>query len=274
MTSQLTTERPRTATTRALRRVRALSAGEMRLLWRNRTAVFTAVGMPAAFVLLILVVGAGEAAGDGLAAFVVLALVAFVLLFVAYYNLVTAYVARREGLVLKRLRTTEATDREILLGTAVPAIAVSVTQVLLAVVAAVAFLDLGRPVNPLLVIVGLLGGLAVFALLAAASTAFTRSVEIAQITTLPVVMVSMVFAGLFFPLDMLPDLAEQAAKLIPLTPVVELVRLGLTGATADGTTVGFAASFGEALVPVLYLVAWTVLAGHAVRRWFRWEPRT
>lgn len=274
MTSQLTTERPRTATTRALRRVRALSAGEMRLLWRNRTAVFTAVGMPAAFVLLILVVGAGEAAGDGLAAFVVLALVAFVLLFVAYYNLVTAYVARREELVLKRLRTTEATDREILLGTAVPAIAVSVTQVLLAVVAAVAFLDLGRPVNPLLVIVGLLGGLAVFALLAAASTAFTRSVEIAQITTLPVVMVSMVFAGLFFPLDMLPDLAEQAAKLIPLTPVVELVRLGLTGATADGTTVGFAASFGEALVPVLYLVAWTVLAGHAARRWFRWEPRT
>ena len=51
------------------------------------------------------------------------------LILVAYYNLVTTFVARREELVLQRMRTGELTDGEILLGTAVPTLLVTVVQV-------------------------------------------------------------------------------------------------------------------------------------------------
>ena len=198
---------------------------------------------------------------------------AFVLLFVVYYNLVTAMVARREELVLKRLRTSQATDADILAGAAVPALAVAVVQVLIVTVAAVALLDLGVPVNPVLIVIGLLGGAAVFVLLAALSTPFTRNVETAQITTMPALLVNLLFSGLTFPLDVFPDTLATAARLVPLTPVVELFLLGLEGAVASAPPVSFAETFAEAVVPVGVLLAWIVVGVYGVRRWFRWEPR-
>jgi ABC-2 type transport system permease protein len=66
--------------------------------------------------------------------------VAFALLSAVYYNLVTALVARREQLVLKRLRTGESTDPEILAGTAAPAIAIAWAEIAVAAVAAVAWI--------------------------------------------------------------------------------------------------------------------------------------
>jgi len=68
---------------------------------------------------------------------------AFALLSAVYCNLVTALVARREQLVLKRLRTGESTDPEILTGTAAPAIAIAWAQI---AVAAVAAASKGEPV--------------------------------------------------------------------------------------------------------------------------------
>lgn len=278
MTTQLTptpTPTPaRSGIAGSARRVRALSTAEIRLLWRNKSALFTALGMPVLFVLFVVVVGVDEAFGGELGAFVVTCVIGFVLLFVVYYNLVTAFVARREELVLKRLRTTEATDREILLGTAVPALVLTVAQVILAIALAAALLDLGWPVNPVLVVVAVLGGAVIFVMLAVASTAFTSSVEMAQLSTLPVFLVTMIFSGLFFPLDILPDLGERIARALPLTPVVELTRLGLLGTPGDGPAVDFAGTLGEALVPVLYLAVWIYLSSYAARRWFRWEPRT
>ncbi|WP_165367542.1 ABC transporter permease [Phytoactinopolyspora endophytica] len=259
----------------AARRIRALSRAELRLLVRNKTAMITALAMP-----VLLVVSVFGSVGDTaeehmeLGSFIVVSLIGFALLFVVYYNLVTAYVARREDLVLKRLRTSEATDIEILTGTAVPGLAIALGQVLVAVVAAVALLDLGAPVNPLLVMIAFLGGAAVFVLLAAASTAFTRTAETAQVSTLPVVMVSMVLSGSLVPIDVYPDAVQNAAQYLPLSPVVELTRLGLEG-TADGSApVGFADTFVEALAPSAILLAWLYLGVYAARRWFRWEPRT
>jgi ABC-2 type transport system permease protein len=258
---------------RPARRVRSLSSAEMRLLWRNKTAVFTALAMPVGMVLITVASGVQDATDVGMGPFVVLALTAFTLLFVVYYNLVAAYVARREDLVLKRLRTGEATDREVLLGMAAPSVVVAIAQIVVGIVAAAAFLDFGRLVNPLLIVVGVGGGAVVFVLLAAASTAFTRNVEIAQITTLPVAVVSMMFSGLLLPLDVFPAAGEQVARLLPLTPVVELVNLGFTGTAGAAAPMDLVATFGEAIVPVAVLVAWTLTGVYAVRRWFRWEPR-
>ncbi|NED98589.1 ABC transporter permease [Phytoactinopolyspora halotolerans] len=257
------------------RRIRAMSRAEVRLLTRNTMAMVTALAMPALLVVFTYATS-DDAVGERmeLGSFITVAMTGFVLLFVVYYNLVSSYVARREELVLKRLRTSEATDFEILAGTAVPALLIGMVQVILVAVASAALLDLGVPVNPILVVVGVLGGAAVFVLLAAASTAFTRTVESAQVSTLPLVLVSMVLSGMMVPLDTYPDMLGDAARLLPLTPVVELIQLGLEGTDGTAAAADFTGTFSEALAPSAVLLVWIYLGVYAVRRWFRWEPRT
>jgi ABC-2 type transport system permease protein len=82
--------------------------------------------------------------------------------------------------------------------------------------------------------------------LAAASTAFTRTVESAQITALPLLVVSTGLCGLFFPLS---DLLATVARFLPLAPVVELGQLGLVGLTADGAVVDLAGAWRAAAHP-------------------------
>jgi hypothetical protein len=167
-----------------LRRVGALAAAETRLLARNRTAVVNSVLMPLLLVGFVAVVGGYGLLGADL----LVAAAGFTLVFLTYYNLVTTYVARREDLVLQRLRTGELSDGQVLLATAVPTLLVTAVQIGL-VAAGVAVL--GRwtaPVDPVLPVLAVLLGATVMVLLATASTVFTRTPESAQITTLPVVM--------------------------------------------------------------------------------------
>ncbi len=254
-------------------RIAAMSRAEMLLLWRNKTAMFTALALPLLMVAVSLTVGVDEEVAGSAGVFLLTTLTAFLLLFVAYYNVVAAYVARREELVLKRLRTSEATDAEVLLATAVPSVTLVIAQVLLATAAAAALFDLAAPVNPVLILVGVLGGAGAFVLLAAVSTAFTRNVEMAQVTTLPVLLVNAAFAGLAFPVDMLPDVLATAARLLPLTAVVELLQLGTQGAVATAAALSSGETFVEAAVPTGVLLAWILVGIYGIRRWFRWEPR-
>jgi ABC-2 type transport system permease protein len=86
-------------------------------------------------------------------------------------------------------------------------------------------------------------------------------------------MLSLAFSGMLFPLATLTEPLRSVARALPLTPVVELMRLGLTGTAADGRHLGLAATFGAAVIPVLVLAAWIAAGTWAARRWFRWEPR-
>ncbi|MFB7132935.1 ABC transporter permease [Streptomyces sp. NPDC056237] len=247
-------------------RLNALGRAELTLLARNRTAVFVALLVPVAMVVAmkstldqvdlggtgLTVAGAALSGGIGM-----------VLMQVVYMNLVAAYVARREELVLKRLRTGEVTDREILVGTALPSIALALGQAVLVVLAGAAFFGVGAPKRPELLVAGLLSGVVLLAALAAATSALTRTVQTAQITTLPLFLVSMTGSGLFVPLEVLPDRVASVCELLPVTGVMTLVRAGWLGG-ADGHGL---------LGAGLTALAWTVLAVFAVQRWFRWEPR-
>lgn len=247
-------------------RLLALGRAELTLLWRNRTALYTALLLPVAMVWVMRSVVATDdlrEAGLSRNAQTMSGGIGVVLLLVVYYNLVTAYVARREELVLKRLRTGEPTDLEILAGTALPAAAVALAQCAALVVAGAVLLDLPAPRRPELLVAGVLSGILLLAALAAASTVITRSVEVAQLTTLPLLMVSLLGSGLFVPVDLLPDHVAGLCRLLPVTPVTDLVRFGWLGG----------AGAGEVLRTLGLAVAWTALAVFAVRRWFRWEPR-
>ncbi|MEV6285426.1 ABC transporter permease [Kribbella sp. NPDC051770] len=255
----------------AVVRIGALGRAEGILLLRNALMVATALLLPVISIFglqsspeLQAVIGAGSGAAV-ITAVTVVTLVLFV-----YYQLTTALVARREELVLKRLRTGELADWEILAGAAMPSVVIAWTQILLATAVSAIWLTLDAPVNLLLVLVAILFGTLVFVLLAAASTAFAPTVDVAQVVTAPVMFVALMFSGLYLPLS---GPLETVSRLLPLTPVVDLLRLGLSGTTRDGATVGLADSFAYAVPAVLVLLGWVVVGALATRRWFRWEPR-
>ena len=79
--------------------------------------------------------------------------------------------------------------------------------------------------------------------------------------------------GGLFPPDMLPGPLSWVAQALPLTRVVDLMWLGLTGTTRDGSSVGDRASVGGIAAALLVLAAWVVAGVLAWRRFMRWEPR-
>ncbi|CAL9308207.1 MULTISPECIES: ABC transporter permease [Streptomyces] len=254
------------ALTTPLSRMTALARAELTLLGRTRGALVAAL-----FVPLVLPVSVRSAAremdlaeaGLNTGTLVLPAAVGFSLLFAVYSVLVGSFVVRREELVLKRLRTGELRDVEILAGSALPAALTGLVQCLLLAAGCSVLLDLSAPSAPHLAVLGLLLGLVLCAALAAATASFTRTGESAQVTPMPLLLVSMMGSGMFVPLELLPDRVASVCELLPLTPVVTLVRGGWTGDLSGA----------EALGAVATAVAWTVLAVFAVRRWFRWEPR-
>ncbi len=256
-----------------LRRVAALARAETTLLVRNRTALFNALLLPLVMVgFFTLVGGLGDADPVVAATSVLTSLVSVCLLFVVYYNLTTTYVARREDRVLQRLLTGECTRPEILAAAALPALLVTLAQVVVGYAAVSLLVEPPGMANPVLLVVGVCGGALLFALAGAATSGFSRTVESTQLTTLPVVLVVLPFAGIFGAPGQSGALWE-VARFTPLRPVVELVWLGVAGIDADGRTLPFAETFAAAALPVGVLAAWTVLAVLGTRRWMRWEPR-
>ncbi|MDX3315065.1 ABC transporter permease [Streptomyces sp. NPDC054884] len=244
----------------------ALGRAELTLLGRSRStlalAAFVPLVLPAS---LAQVVDDMDVADVGLTAGLVLlpAAIGFSLLFGVYQALSSVYTARREELVLKRLRTGELRDAEILCGSALAVLATGLVQSLVLVAGCTVLLDVPAPKAPLLAVLGLLSGLAMCAGLAALTAALTRTVDSAQVTTAPFVLVSLTGSGMAVPLELLPDRLASVCELLPLSPVITLIRGGWTGSL----------SAYEALGALATALAWLVLAVFAVRRWFRWEPR-
>lgn len=252
--------------TAVMGRMRALGRAELTLLLRAKSALFTGVASPVLITIgLWSAVKEMDLSGTGLSPGTVLlpGAMGFVLLFAVYTNLVGVYVVRREELVLKRLRTGEASDPEILAGSALPAVFVTVLQCAVLVVAGAALLGLSMPSRPDLLIVGLLLGTVMMAAMAAVSSVITKSAEAAQVTPLPMMLLSLMGSGMFIPLDVMPDRLATVCEFLPLSPVMALLRAGWVGGMGLEDTLRF----------LVVALLWTGLSLLAVRRWFRWEPR-
>ncbi|MGW7364836.1 ABC transporter permease [Streptomyces sp. NPDC054841] len=254
------------AATTAVTRLTALGRAELTLMGRNTTALFMALVMPIGMTFAMRQSVKGMPLSEhGLSAGTVLlpAAVGLVLLFGVYTTLTQLYVVRREELVLKRLRAGEPTDPEILTGAALPIVLVALAQCVLLAACGGLLLDAELPRSPLRVLLGVVLGILLSVVLAAISAAVTRTAEAAGLTTMPLLLGSLAGSGLIVPLEVMPDRLASVLELLPMSPVVSLVRDGWTGA-ASGT---------DTLRQVAVALVWTALGVFAVRRWFRWEPR-
>lgn len=262
-----------------MNRIAALARAEFTLLGRNRFLLFNAVVLPLVFPIGMLVLGregglSEAAVSAGLEIFVL-----FVLVFVVYYNLLSVYATRRDELVLKRLRTGECRDIEILTGPAVPS---WLLCVLTTVVVGLAVVILGgrAPVNPVLVAAAVMAGAVLFSALALVTSAFTRNAEAAQITCLPVLVLAT--AGMSTVRSVVPDNLAEVLAATPFAAVVELMNVGWFGRTTSefaaaagplDTPAGFAATFGSAVPAMLVLSGWVAASILVATVYFRWEPR-
>ncbi|MGR4881798.1 ABC transporter permease [Streptomyces sp. LARHCF249] len=244
-------------------RLTALGRSELTLLVRNRAALSVALLMPLLMVFVLRSTLGGAQGAQAVAEATLTGGIGMVLLLVVYMNLVSSYVARREELVLKRLRTGEASDLEILAGTALPSAALAVGQIAVLAVAGAAALDVPMPRNPLLLVSAVLAGIVLLAGMSALTSTVTRTVESAGLTTLPLFLLTALGSGLFVPLDTLPELAASVCELLPLSGVMTLVRAGWSGGAQVHDLPGAA----------LTTLAWVMITVFAVQKWFRWEPR-
>lgn len=263
--------RPETAAPGSgLRRFAALARGETTILLRNRTAIFTAVAMPFAIGFAFSGMSQDRA---GLGVVLTMVLVGTALMFVIYYTMVTSLVGRREQLVLKRLLAGEPTALEIVTAPAVPLWALFAVQSSIAIGGAML---LGTPiVHPWALLLALFGGAAAWTALAIVSAAYTRTVESAQISTLPLILISLLLSGFSVPLEWLPEPVQRIAHVLPMTPVVDLIRLGYLGVGVDGRVLtGPAEVLTGAGAMLLPLIIWTAGALLLGLRRFRWDPRS
>ncbi|MFF4209013.1 ABC transporter permease [Streptomyces sp. NPDC001796] len=248
------------------RRLRALARAELTLLSRNKSVIITALFVPLTLPFSVRPTARQmglRAEGLTMGTVMVTASIGFSMLFAVYSSLVNVFVARREELVLKRLRTGELGDAEILTGAALPSVCVGLGQSVLLAVGCAVLLDAGVPRAPHLAALGLSSGLALCAALAAVTASFSRTVESAQVTALPMVAVSLLGSGITIPTELLPERIASVCALLPLSPAIRLIRGGWNGGL----------SVYDTLSAVATAVAWVVAAVWAVRRWFRWEPR-
>jgi ABC-2 type transport system permease protein len=239
-----------------------IAAAELVLLRRSVLVALIAIAQPIGLgVLLVLVARNGDAQADyGSAA----ALQLLVLLgCTPYMGGTTALAARRQHGVLKRWRTSGASNADLIVGLLSPyALLVVVQAVLLFTVTAAVGGDAPARWWPLAV--GVLGGTLMAGALAFATAAFTRTPELAQLTTIPVFLA--LFGGAMWVTVTPPGEVSWAMLAVPGAAVAQLVRAGWHG-IAPGQLLD------QAGPSIVVLLAMTALSVALAFRLFRWESR-
>ena len=230
-----------------MNRVLTLARAEARILIRNRLVAATGVLLPLLMGLFIASTDTEGAWGNIVAMQLVL-----MLLFCVYATATTSLAARKRQLVLKRLRSGELSDAEILTGLLAPLFVLALAQLVILILCTVAF-GAPLPSRPWLLVPALVLGALMSATLALATAAFTASAELAQITVTPFFFAAIAGADV-------GDLRGERGRAQLLAPAPR------SPARAGSGKAGRAAR-------ELALLGWTAAGAAVARRLFRWEPR-
>ncbi|MFJ5923014.1 ABC transporter permease [Kitasatospora sp. NPDC092948] len=252
-----------------------------KVFWRNRRSTFIGFLLP---VLLNLVIAAPlrdkRIGGVNAAGYVAVGLLGLALV-TSFVNLLSSVVARREELVLKRLRGTECPPSAVLAGQLGAGAVVVLIQALVLGGIAVGWFGAPLPADPALLLLTLLAGYLLFSVLAVALSGLTPTTETAPLVATPVLVLCMFGAGVFTPVSALPGWLHGPAGALPLTPVVRGLRTAWFGREfgAESWSGGplpeldLLHGWSSAAPSLLLLTAWLAASFALSRRLLRWEPR-
>ena len=177
---------------------------------------------------------------------------------VAYTTFPPTMATYREKGVLRRLSTTPLPPSRLL----VAQIAVNVAMLLLAsglaLVGAAAVLGILMPADPLVVLLAFVAGAASSMAVGALIAAVAPTTGAATGSGMLVYMTSLFFAGVWFPLPLMPEVVQTISRFTPL------------GAASQA----LAAGWYEGRFPVvelLVMAAWTVVLIPVAAKLFRWR---
>lgn len=268
------TDTLRESTSTPMGRLSSLARAEWLQFIRNRTLllmmVFPALLGVGMFALMTGTSGELAAAGSAME---IIALTT--LMFVLYYSVLSMATTRRDEKVLKRLRTGEATDREILASLAVPGflatiVLVAVTSLIIWIIGAPA------PVNVVLIIAAIVLGAVVSWGLALLTSTITQNAEAAQMTSMPVILLAILSQASIR--SIFPDEVQRIFEFTPFAAVADLAHLGWTGtnfagAVSGATPLGFGDTLSEGWQPLLVLLVWALVCGCTGIRYMKWDNR-
>jgi len=234
------------------------------LFWRNRALVVPTFLVPLALCASVPFAVPAGVSWDGVPyrGYFLTAMIAMIAVYSTFTTLAVTLTARRDSLVLKRLRGTELPGSAILGGSVLNTYVLSGLQ--LALLLGVGHLALGVawPRNWPLLLALLVYATAVFGVLAIAYTALIPNAEAAQILCIPVLFLCFGSSGIFVPLSVFPHWLQTVADLLPVTALVDGIRMAYFGAS-DSSALGR---------DLAVLGVWWAVGMLSARRFFRWEP--
>jgi ABC-2 type transport system permease protein len=256
----------------SFRRTASLTRWNTVLLSRNRLAFAYAVGLPM-LPLVLLLIGERGAVTSGANAIGIMFMTTA--LFPVYYNVLAQFVSRRDELVLKRMRTGQSRDIELLTSIALPG-AISALSLSAIAIPISAALGQELPVNLVLYAVVAILAVVMFTAFAYWTAAWTRNAEAAQLTSMPIIGMASI-GPLTSSISDMPDLLREILSRTPGAAMADLIRIGWFGLDGPGgkdTTLTLTDTWSQAVGPLLVMAVWTVLAVLLARRSIRWEPRS
>ena len=235
-----------------VRRLRALGRAEWLQFTRNRLLVFLALLFPTVLPLFVWLAGGRAVEATAVAGEI---FILFALGFGVYYPALSMAVTRRDEGVLKRLRTGEARDWEILSAIALP-LAAAMLFLTVAIVVGFSAGTGAWPVNPVLILLAVVLGTAMSHGFALLTSRFTPNAENAQITSMPVLMLQIFSQSTLR--DVMPEPISQLLDRTPFALAVDLFHAGWFGE-------------GGSWSQVIALIGWTVALVWAGYQYMRWE---
>ena len=208
----------------SLRRTASLTRWNAVLLSRNRLAFVYAVVIP---LLPLALLFTGERGDASVGAGAIVTMLLTIALFPVYYNVLAQFVNRRDELVLKRVRTGETRDSELLASIALPG-AISALALSALAIPISAALGAPMPVNPVLYAATAALAVTMFTAFAYWTAAWTKNAEAAQLTSLPIILLAS--AGPMT--SAFPDMPGPLSEILSRTPgaaMSDLVRVGWFG---------------------------------------------
>ncbi|WP_017581483.1 ABC transporter permease [Nocardiopsis valliformis] len=187
------------------------------------------------------------------------------------------FAARRESLVLKRLRVSGVPQTAIFGGVVLVVVLFSLALTVL-IVGGITAMGGTMPKDPVLLLVAVLLSAVAMSLVGLLITPLVRSAESAQMFSVVPMMALLLTGGIFFPLDLMPDAVRSVVQFLPVAPAAELAQAAYTGYDVFGgyegaEALGTAALWTNALPAVGVMLAWIVVLSLLVRRYFKWDPR-
>jgi ABC-2 type transport system permease protein len=237
---------------------------EQLIFWRNREAAFFTFFLP---VIFFLIFGSiyGDDTIDGVrgAAFLEAGMVGYGVASTAFAGLAITLVVRREGGVLKRLRSTPLPPTTYVAAVLGSTLLTFLIEALVIVLIGRVLFSVHFPTRPFSLAAALVIGAAAFAAMGLALTGLVRTAEGSSAVVNAVYLPMAIISGTFFSPDRYPQFLRAIADVLPLTYFTRLTR--------DVMVLHHHLWSDSGSLAVVLL--WGAIGVVGAVRGFRWQPR-